>query len=191
MAIAVDPARARSARAATSAAASASTGSMRVARDARRRCSPSRVLVIVVSRSPTQGASAISLDFFTKAPPTRSARPGGGIATAIVGSAPDRRVRDRVRAAARRPDRDLPQRVRRGRGPRTRSGSRSTCSTACPSIVIGVFVYGLLVLGHGQSGLAGVVRARDHHAAADRARRRRRCCGSCPSSLREAASRSA
>ena len=47
-----------------------------------------------------------------------------------------------------------------------------------PSIVIGVFVYGLLVAGHHQSGFAGLVRACDHHGAADRRARRRRCCSS-------------
>ena len=38
-----------------------------------------------------------------------------------------------------------------------------------PTIVIGVFIFTLLVTGHGQSGFAARYRAFHHHAAADRA----------------------
>ena len=49
-----------------------------------------------------------------------------------------------------------------------------------PSIVIGIFIFGLLVIGHQQSALRRRVRARDHHAAARSRARRRRCCALVP-----------
>ena len=41
-----------------------------------------------------------------------------------------------------------------------------------PTIVIGVFIFGLVVVGRGQSAFAASHRACDHHAAGDRARDR-------------------
>ena len=35
-----------------------------------------------------------------------------------------------------------------------------------PTIVIGVFIFSLIVVGRGQSGFAGCTRPFDHHAAA-------------------------
>ena len=57
--------------------------------------------------------------------------------------------------------------------PRDRASScarRSTSSTAIPSIVIGIFVYSLLVLRFKPERVHRLDRARDHHAAADLAR---------------------
>ena len=111
------------------------------------------VLLIVVLSVLKRGGSALSLDFFTKTPAPFGAT-GGGLADAFVGSlvlvgiatvialpvgiliaiyvselAP-RRVADAVRLAL-------------------------DVLNGIPSIVIGIFVFGMLVLGHYQSGWAG------------------------------------
>ena len=67
------------------------------------------------------------------------------------------------------PRRDLRERVRpEGHPERASTPRRSTSSNGIPAIVIGIFVFGLIVVGHGQSALCGRLRARRAHAAARR-----------------------
>jgi phosphate transport system permease protein len=113
------------------------------------------LLLLVVISVGRRGWSALSIDFFTEEPPLFG-RSGGGIAPAIVGTAiivglatvialpvgvlvalfltevADRRSARLVRLAL-----DL--------------------LNGLPSIVIGVFIFGLLVVGHQQSGYAASV----------------------------------
>ena len=114
-------------------------------------------------------AGALSLDFLTKSPPLFGG-PGGGIAPAIVGTAVIVVAATLIA---------LPIGVlvaiflTEFAGPaRPRPSIRLALDllNGLPSIVVGLFVFGLLVVGHHQSGFAGAGRARDHHAAADRAR---------------------
>ena len=110
------------------------------------------LLLVVVISVARRGWSALSLDFFTKEPPLFG-QTGGGIAPAIVGTViivgiatiialpvgvlvalfltefADRRSAQLIRLAL-----DL--------------------LNGLPSIVIGVFIFGLLVVGHQQSGYA-------------------------------------
>ena len=64
---------------------------------------------------------------------------------------------------------DLPERVRAGRRSGTSSVWCSTSSNGVPAIVIGIFVFGLFVVGQRPERLRGRLRARDPHAAARRA----------------------
>ena len=108
------------------------------------------VLAIVIYTVVSRGASAISLDFLFTGAPT-------GIGPALVGTALIVADRDRDRDAARRPDRALPDRVRRRPRRRPRSGSTLDLMNGLPSIIIGLFVFGLLVDHKQQSGFAGSV----------------------------------
>jgi phosphate transport system permease protein len=114
------------------------------------------ILVIVTWSVFKNGASAITWDFLTKEPPAFGAQ-GGGIAPAILGTieiviiataiamplgilvslfmtefAPSSRIANSVRLAL-----DL--------------------INGLPSIVLGLFVFGLLVVGHHQSAMAGAI----------------------------------
>jgi phosphate transport system permease protein len=110
------------------------------------------VLGAVIYSVAQQGSSQLSLSFLTKAPPIDGA--GGGIAPEIVGSL---LIVALATAAA------LPLGVliaiflSEFAGPRTAYPIRLALDllNGLPSIVIGVFVFGLLVVGHGQTGWAG------------------------------------
>jgi phosphate transport system permease protein len=111
------------------------------------------VLAIVVGSVFQKGAGALSWDFVTKTPATFG-ETGGGIAQAIVGSAilvgiaaliavpAGILVAIYVYEFAARP-------VRRG------VGLALDVLNGVPSIVIGIFVFALLVVGHKQSALVG------------------------------------
>jgi phosphate transport system permease protein len=111
------------------------------------------VLAIVVVSVVKRGAGALSWDFLTKNPPTFG-QPGGGIAPAIVGTG----LLVVVAAAMALPVGVLVALYLTEFAPaRVAEPVRLALDllNGLPSIVIGVFVFGMLVVGHQQSGLAG------------------------------------
>jgi phosphate transport system permease protein len=113
------------------------------------------VLAAVVISVLRRGASALSFDFFTKTPAPFGAT-GGGIADAFVGSL----VLVGLATAIALPISVLTAiYVSEFAPPRVASLVRLALDVinGIPSIVIGIFVFELLVLGHYQSGWAGAV----------------------------------
>jgi phosphate transport system permease protein len=112
------------------------------------------VLIIVILSVVLKGAGALSLDFFTKAPPIDG--PGGGILPEIVGTGV---IVGLATAFA------LPIGVlialflNEFAPPRLAYPIRLALDllNGLPSIVIAVFVYGLLVIGSGQKGVDGSI----------------------------------
>jgi len=113
------------------------------------------VLGLVIVSVAVRAAPALSLDFFTK-PPNIFGGPGGGISSAIIGS---------VLIVAMATAMALPLGVLIAIY-LTEFASRAVAGpiqlvldvlNGLPTIVTGIFVYGLLVIGHGQSGFAGAV----------------------------------
>jgi phosphate transport system permease protein len=110
------------------------------------------VIYSVVSRA----ASVLSFDFLTKAPPIIIGEPGGGIAPAIVGTA----VLVALAAVIATPVGILVALyLTEFAGRRTASAIRLALDllNGMPTILIGLFIFGLLVVGHHQSGFAGSV----------------------------------
>jgi len=110
------------------------------------------VIYSVVSRA----ASVLSFDFLTKAPPLIIGESGGGIAPAIVGTA----VLVALAAAIAAPVGILVALfLTEFAGRRTASAIRLALDllNGMPTILIGLFIFGLLVVGHHQSGFAGSV----------------------------------
>jgi len=113
------------------------------------------VLGIVIASVAVRGAGALSLDFLIKSPPQFGGT-GGGIAPAIVGtaiivlSATLISVPIGVLVAIY---------LTELAGPRVAAAVRLALDllNGLPSIVIGLFAFGLLVVGHHQSGFAGSV----------------------------------
>ena len=115
------------------------------------------MLAIVVFSVVQKGASILSFDFFTKNPP-KFGGPGGGIANAIIGSTLIVAVAAMIA---------MPLGVLTGlyltefAGPRSRTGRVLKLVLdllqGVPTIVVGLFVFGLLVAGHQHSGFAGSV----------------------------------
>jgi phosphate transport system permease protein len=111
------------------------------------------VLVLVVAEIAIKGATAINVDFFTKVPAVFG-QSGGGIAPAIVGSAvllgwaSLMAVPTGVLTAIY---------VSEFAPPRIARVVRITLDmlTGVPAIIVGIFVFGLLVKGKQQSGYAG------------------------------------
>lgn len=113
------------------------------------------VLAAVVFTVLRRGASALSVDFFTKTPAPFGAT-GGGIADAFVGSA----VLVGLATAMALPVSVLGAiYVSEFARPRVADLVRLVLDVinGIPSIVIGIFVFELLVLGHYQSGWAGSI----------------------------------
>jgi phosphate transport system permease protein len=112
------------------------------------------VLAIVVYSVAARGASALSLDFFTKGPPALAGTPGGGIAPEILGTALLMALATLIA---------LPVGILTAlfltefAPPRLAGAIRLALDllNGLPTIVIGLFVFGLLVVGHYQSGFAG------------------------------------
>jgi phosphate transport system permease protein len=111
------------------------------------------VLAVVVVSVSLRGAGAISWDFFTK-PQALFGQPGGGIANALVGTA----LLVLLATAMALPVGVLtaiyltefaPKRIR------VPIQVVLDVLAGLPTIVIGIFVYALLVIGHTQSGYAG------------------------------------
>lgn len=111
------------------------------------------VLVVLVWSVLASGAGALNLDFFTKVPAVFG-QTGGGIAPALVGSL----VLVAIATAGALPLGVLiAVYVNEFASERTGRPVRVVLDVlnGFPSIVIGVFVFTLLVVGHQQSGLAG------------------------------------
>ena len=111
------------------------------------------VLAVVVVSVSLRGAGAVSWDFFTK-PQALFGQPGGGIANALVGTA----LLVLLATAMALPVGVLtavyltefaPKRIR------VPIQVVLDVLAGLPTIVIGIFVYALLVIGHTQSGYAG------------------------------------
>jgi len=113
------------------------------------------VLFLVIASVAVRAAPALSWDFFTK-PPALFGLPGGGISSAIVGSL---LIVGLATAIA------LPVGVliaiylTEFAPPRVAQPIQLVLDVlnGLPTIVTGIFVYGLLVIGHQQSGYAGSV----------------------------------
>jgi phosphate transport system permease protein len=114
------------------------------------------VLAFVVYSVASRGASALSIDFLTKDPPLLEGQRGGGIAPAIVGTA----LMMALATAIAMPVGVLTalylSEFAKGRSARV-VGLALDLLAGLPSIVIGLFVFGLLVVGNHQSGFAGAV----------------------------------
>ncbi|HEX4806596.1 MAG TPA: phosphate ABC transporter permease PstA [Conexibacter sp.] len=113
------------------------------------------VLGIVIASVAVRGAPALSLGFLTESPP-QFGGPGGGIAPAIVGTA----IIVLLATAISVPIGVLVAiYLTELAGPRVAAAVRLALDllNGLPSIVIGLFAFGLLVVGHGQSGFAGSV----------------------------------
>jgi phosphate transport system permease protein len=111
------------------------------------------VLAIVVISVARRGAGALSLDFFTK-PQALFGQPGGGIANALVGTA----LLVLLATAMALPVGVLTAIYLTEFAPRRLAVPIQVVIdvlAGLPTIVIGIFVYALLVIGHTQSGYAG------------------------------------
>ena len=112
------------------------------------------VLGIVIYAVVSRGASVLGWDFLTKAPPL--AGPGGGIAPQIVGTA---LIVTLATGIAMPLGILVALYLTEFAGPRAGRSIKLTLDVlnGMPSIVIGLFVFGLLVVGHHQSGFAAAV----------------------------------
>jgi phosphate transport system permease protein len=112
------------------------------------------VLAIVVYSVVSRGASALSIDFLTKDPPLFIGTAGGGIAPAIVGTVV---IVATATAIAMPMGILVALYLTEFAGPRSRPVVRLALDllNGLPTIVVGLFVFGLLVVGHHQSGFAG------------------------------------
>jgi phosphate transport system permease protein len=111
------------------------------------------VLAVVVASVATRGAGAVSWDFLTK-PQALFGQPGGGIANALVGTV----VLVALATAMALPVGVLTAVYLTEFAPRRVAVPIQVVLdvlAGLPTIVIGIFVYALLVIGHTQSGLAG------------------------------------
>jgi phosphate transport system permease protein len=112
------------------------------------------VLGIVIYSVASRGASVLSFGFLTKDPPDFVGLPGGGIAPAIVGTA----VIVAIATAIAMPVGILTALYLTefaGRWEARALRLALDLLNGLPSIVVGLFVFGLLVVGHHQSGFAG------------------------------------
>jgi len=111
------------------------------------------VLAVVVISVARRGAGAVSWDFFTK-PQALFGQPGGGIANALVGTA----LLVLLATAMALPVGVLTAIYLTEFAPRRLAVPIQVVIdvlAGLPTIVIGIFVYALLVIGHTQSGYAG------------------------------------
>ncbi len=112
------------------------------------------VLAIVIYSVASRGASALNLEFFTKGPPVLPDTPGGGIAPEIIGTAILMGLATLIA---------LPVGIlialylTEFAPPRVAGAIRLALDllNGLPTILVGLFVFGLLVVGHYQSGFAG------------------------------------
>jgi phosphate transport system permease protein len=112
------------------------------------------VLAVVVYSVAARGASVLSLDFLTKNPPAHEGVKGGGIAPEIVGTAVIMLLATAIA---------MPLGILTALYMTEFAGRRSAQAirlaldllNGLPTIVVGLFVFGLLVVGHHQYGFAG------------------------------------
>ena len=114
------------------------------------------VLVVVVASVAVRAWPALNVDFFTK-PPNLFGGPGGGISSAIIGSAIIVGIATAIALPVGHSHRHLPHRVRAPVGRRRPIQLALDVLNGLPTIITGIFVYGLLVIGHTQSAYAGAV----------------------------------
>ena len=112
------------------------------------------VIVVVSVRSAAPGAQLATSSPST---PNLFGGPGGGISSAIVGSAIIVGIATRSLLPLGVLIADLPDRVRADAQSAGADPAVLDVMNGLPTIVVGVFVYGLLVIGHQQSGYAGAV----------------------------------
>ena len=113
------------------------------------------VLVVVVVSVALRGAGALSWDFFSK-PQALFGQPGGGIANALIGTA----LLILLATAMALPVGVLTAIYLTEFAPKRLAVPIQVVIdvlAGLPTIVIGIFVYALLVIGHTQSGVAGAV----------------------------------
>jgi phosphate transport system permease protein len=112
------------------------------------------MLAIVVYSVASRGASALNIDFLTKGPPLLPNTPGGGIAPEIVGTA---LLMGLATLMALPVGILIALYLTEFAPPRVAGAIRMALDllNGLPSIVVGLFVFGLLVVGHYQSGFAG------------------------------------
>ncbi len=113
------------------------------------------VLAIVVGSVVVKGAGALNLDFLTKNP-APFGQPGGGIADAIIGTL----ILVGIAGALAIPvGIGIAIYTSEFARPRIAGAVRFALDilSGVPTIVTGIFVFGLLVVGHQQSGWAGAV----------------------------------
>jgi phosphate transport system permease protein len=116
------------------------------------------VLGVVVYSIASHAASVLSFSFLTHAPPSpnETSAPGGGVAPEIIGTA----VIVAIATAMATPTGILiALYLTEFAGPRIRPVVRLALDLlyGVPSIILGLFVFGLLVAGHHQSGFAAAV----------------------------------
>jgi phosphate transport system permease protein len=112
------------------------------------------ILLVVLSTLVAKGFSSLSLDFFTKPRPLFGEK--GGIADALIGSA---LIVGMAMLVA------IPVAVlvaiyiSEYAGPRVSRGLKIVLDVlnGVPAIVVGIFVFGVLVVGHGQSAIYGAL----------------------------------
>jgi phosphate transport system permease protein len=114
------------------------------------------VLMIVVYSVASRGASALSIDFLTKGPPLLPDTPGGGIAPEIIGTA---LLMGLATLIAMPVGVLIAIYLTEFAGRRLGRAIRLALDllNGLPTIVIGLFIFGLLVVGHYQSGFAGAL----------------------------------
>jgi phosphate transport system permease protein len=116
------------------------------------------VLGILVYSVVEHGAGVLNLDFLTQGPPRSVELPGGGIAPEIVGTA----LLMAVATAIAMPigvliALYLSEIARPNSKPAQLVALALDLLNGLPTIVVGLFVFGLLVVGGGQSGFAGAI----------------------------------
>src|SRR5262249_36970496 len=110
------------------------------------------ILVLVLGTLVFKGASQLNLDFFTKARPLFGEQ--GGVADALIGSA---LIVGMAMLMAIPVSVVVAIYMAEYAGPRTSRALRIVLDVlnGVPAIVVGVFVFGVLVVGHGQSAVFG------------------------------------
>jgi phosphate transport system permease protein len=114
------------------------------------------ILAVVVYSVASRGASALNIDFFVKGPPALPDTPGGGIAPEIIGTA----VLMAMATAIAMPVGILiALYLTEFARPRIGHAIRLALDlmNGLPTVVVGLFVFGLLVVGNYQSGFAGAL----------------------------------
>jgi phosphate transport system permease protein len=111
------------------------------------------LLGVVVYSIASKAASVLSFSFLTHSPPATLGEPGGGVAPEIIGTA----IIVAIATAIATPTGILiALYLTEFAGPRTRPVVRLALDLlyGVPSIILGLFVFGLLVVHHHQSGFA-------------------------------------
>ncbi len=114
------------------------------------------MLAVVVYSVAARGADALSIDFFIKSPPALPDTPGGGIAPEILGTA---LLMAMATVIAMPVGILIALYLTEFARPKAGHAIRLALDllNGLPTIVVGLFVFGLLVVGNYQSGFAGAI----------------------------------